>query len=361
MRRTPSAMPLSKAITLFDENVKALAQAAKVGDPRGISRVLGLTAYLRRNLSAQQLLSLAGVLLPGAGADDKAFFSKVLGGEGKWGAALAGEPVTLSAVSASGVVDSSAARVYLHVLAVGCAMRKGAHAIASQGALHLLSMLQKEETVIKGFRPRVYQMLALCYEKLGTSAALRPQLVRAYGLASVKHDSQSQAVLLNLLLRNYIKAGLIEPAEKFIKNANAVEKMADSAVSVNQQARFLYYWGELLCDVSALLPSASSRAWRLLAKLTRAFLNAFVERSCRCRCRHRPRTRRCRARPPLRTSRLLGPLYITQAKSVQSSSTTTRPTQACHRLSARRPRVPAARFASQSSSCRALCRCSWVG
>ena len=89
-------------------------------------------------------------------------------------------------------------------------------------------------------------MLALCHEKLGTAAFLRPQLVRAYGLASVKHDSQSQAVLLNLLLRNYIKAGLIEAAEKFIKNANAVEKMADSAISVNQQARFLYYWGEQL-------------------------------------------------------------------------------------------------------------------
>ncbi len=239
-------MPSSKAITLFDENVKALVLAGKNGDPRAVSRVLGLTAFLRRNLSAQQLLSLASLLLPGASTEEKSFFSKVLDNQGKWGVALEDEPATVSAISAKDVVDSAAARVYLHVLAVGFAMREGTYKVAAEGALRLIAMLDKDDSVMKGFRPRVYQMLALCHEKLGTAAILRPQLVRAYGLASVKHDSQSQAVLLNLLLRNYIKAGLIEAAEKFIKNANAVEKMADSAISVNQQARFLYYWGEQL-------------------------------------------------------------------------------------------------------------------
>ena len=247
---------MPKEITLLNENLKVLAQATRAGDSKGISRILGLTAYLRRNLSAQQLLSVAGIILPKSDEASRSLFVKVLGNVGKWGASLEADAKTLSALSAKGVVDSLCAKVYLYILAVGYAMRTGKYTEAAEGAIRLVAMLENEDSVLRGFLPRVYMMLSLCYEKLGTSAALRPQLVQAYGLASSKHDTQSQAVVLNLLLRNYIKAGLIESAEKFIKNANAVEKMSDSAISVNQQARFLYYWGECLAFcLKAKLPS----------------------------------------------------------------------------------------------------------
>lgn len=58
--------------------------------------------------------------------------------------------------------------------------------------------------------------------------------------ATLRHDEEGQAVLLNLLLRNYLHYNLFDQADKFI----AKSKFPETA-SNNEGARYLYYTGRI--------------------------------------------------------------------------------------------------------------------
>lgn len=64
--------------------------------------------------------------------------------------------------------------------------------------------------------------------------------------ATLRHDADGQAVLLNLLLRNYLTFNLYDQAEKLVSKSIFPE-LANN----NEWARYLYYTGGLL----SVLPS----------------------------------------------------------------------------------------------------------
>ncbi|KFG62919.1 PCI domain-containing protein [Toxoplasma gondii RUB] len=68
---------------------------------------------------------------------------------------------------------------------------------------------------------------------------VRAKLLNAYTVASVQHDTMTQATVLNLLLRNYIASNQYELALKLISKACFPENLRSNA----QQARHLYYLG----------------------------------------------------------------------------------------------------------------------
>ena len=66
--------------------------------------------------------------------------------------------------------------------------------------------------------------------------------MKVYRTASLRHDTITQATVLNLLLRNYLEYNLYDQANKFISNIN---EFRDVAASSNQHARYLYYTGRI--------------------------------------------------------------------------------------------------------------------
>ncbi|CBZ51272.1 proteasome subunit p58, related [Neospora caninum Liverpool] len=70
---------------------------------------------------------------------------------------------------------------------------------------------------------------------------VRAKLLSAYTVASVQHDTMSQATVLNLLLRNYISCNQYELALKLNSKACFPENLRSNA----QQARHLYYLGSI--------------------------------------------------------------------------------------------------------------------
>ena len=67
------------------------------------------------------------------------------------------------------------------------------------------------------------------------------QLHDAHRTACLRHDEQGQAVLLNLLTRNYLHFNMHDQANKLISKANFPE-----GVSNNQFVRHLFFKGMVL-------------------------------------------------------------------------------------------------------------------
>lgn len=58
--------------------------------------------------------------------------------------------------------------------------------------------------------------------------------------ATLRHDADGQATLLNLLLRNYLHYSLYDQAEKLVSKSVFPEQANN-----NEWARYLYYTGEV--------------------------------------------------------------------------------------------------------------------
>ena len=57
--------------------------------------------------------------------------------------------------------------------------------------------------------------------------------------ATLRHDADGQATLLNLLLRNYLHYSLYDQAEKLVSKSVFPEQASN-----NEWVRYLYYTGE---------------------------------------------------------------------------------------------------------------------
>lgn len=62
----------------------------------------------------------------------------------------------------------------------------------------------------------------------------------AYRTATLRHDDETQATLLNLLLRNYFVHNLYDQADKLVSKSTFPEKAGN-----NQAARYAYYLGRI--------------------------------------------------------------------------------------------------------------------
>lgn len=76
------------------------------------------------------------------------------------------------------------------------------------------------------------------YELVGRLKEIRSFLHTRLRSATIKHDSDGQVMLLNLLLRNYIQFNLYDQADKLVSKSVFPE-----SASNNDWARFLYYLG----------------------------------------------------------------------------------------------------------------------
>lgn len=87
---------------------------------------------------------------------------------------------------------------------------------------------------------KFFSYYSLCFERAGCLSAARPELLVTYRRACVRHDEMCQAVLLNLILRNFLHYNLYEQADTLSSKAPFPE-----GASNNQLCRYLYYMGRV--------------------------------------------------------------------------------------------------------------------
>jgi len=88
---------------------------------------------------------------------------------------------------------------------------------------------------------KAYFYYSRCYEMVHKLEDIRVTLLNAYRTASLRHNDEAQAVLVNAILRNYLEYNLYDQAEKFVTNIAFKEESTSS----NQYARYLYYQGKI--------------------------------------------------------------------------------------------------------------------
>jgi 26S proteasome regulatory subunit N3 len=88
---------------------------------------------------------------------------------------------------------------------------------------------------------KAYYYFSYTFERVGRLADVRPILLKLYRTSCVRHDEMGQAVLLNLILRNFLHYNMIDQARLLSSRAGDFPESASN----NQFCRFLYYMARI--------------------------------------------------------------------------------------------------------------------
>lgn len=119
------------------------------------------------------------------------------------------------------------------------------------------------------FFSKVYYYSGFIYEKIGQLNEFVPHFLDAYRAACHRNDEQTQATLINYILRSYINDQLYTQAANFIEICNLPEN-----VSPNQQARNLYYESKIQA-VQMKYPEAQAHVIQSIRKASEFTGKAF--------------------------------------------------------------------------------------
>lgn len=109
---------------------------------------------------------------------------------------------------------------------------------ASAACVHELSRTNRR--TLDQINARLLQLHSLAHEHCNKLESIRNELMKLYRTSVLRHDSCGQEVLINLILRNFLKHSQFEQAEKFRTKAQRPEAQS------NQQAcRYLFYLGQI--------------------------------------------------------------------------------------------------------------------
>lgn len=117
--------------------------------------------------------------------------------------------------------------------------RKAALTLAKESAAKIQSLNRRTMDPIGA---KIWWAYGRAYEVVDPEhlASLRPELLAAQRTAALRRDDDTQAVLINLLLRNYLHYNLFSQADKFVSKTNFPQSAANP-----QLARNHFYLGRI--------------------------------------------------------------------------------------------------------------------
>jgi len=131
--------------------------------------------------------------------------------------------------------------IYLNLLLLVHLIDKKLYEKAEKFAGKLLNKMVKENRrSLDPLAARVYFYHSRVYELVGKAEEVRSILNARLRTAALVHDTDTQATILNCLLRNYLNYNLIDQAEK-LSSKSSLPEMASN----NEWARYLYYTGRI--------------------------------------------------------------------------------------------------------------------
>lgn len=216
------------------QNFTLLERAVSTIESRFTTRVLRTTASIRKRLTADLLAQAIRDIYP-KDSTDKARLLNYLGKD--------------SVVMDVDVDDSGKDNppilpeidLYLHLLLMIYLLDKQEFEKGIQLSNETIAKIQSlNRRTLDQLSARVYFYYARFYELTSNLAVIRPALLAAQRTATLRHDDDSQATLLNLLLRNYFHYNLYDQADKLVSKTTFPETAGN-----NQQARYMYYLGRI--------------------------------------------------------------------------------------------------------------------
>ncbi|KNC72016.1 hypothetical protein SARC_15435, partial [Sphaeroforma arctica JP610] len=87
---------------------------------------------------------------------------------------------------------------------------------------------------------RAFYYYGRAFELAGKFSEIRKPLLNALRTATLRHDKDGQATLINLLLRSYLHYSLFDQAHKLVSKSAFPENASN-----NELARYMYYLGRI--------------------------------------------------------------------------------------------------------------------
>jgi len=146
-------------------------------------------------------------------------------------------------VDKSGYKESTELRVYFHLLVLVHLIdhRDMDQALKAANDLIDFYTANTHRRNLDSLSPRVFFYYARVYELNGRLSDIRGRLLALQRTVTLRHNFKGQAAILNLLLRNYLSANLIDQADKLLAKTEFKEETAGA----HQLARYYYYQGRI--------------------------------------------------------------------------------------------------------------------
>jgi len=238
-----------KASLLSDikTNVNFCKKSAETKEVRFILRALRRSSLLRKKITKQVLIEVIESNFPENHPQRESllqFLSKVPEDEV--------EMVDVSdsqsgSKSPSVAKDSNElipeAEIYLSLLVLISLIDKKLYNLALDCSVELVNRLKDSVMAIRNLDPlraKIYFYYSRAFELSNRLSDIRAELLAAYRTATLRHEPITQAVVLNLLLRNYLAYNLYDQADKLVSKIKEFKEP-----SSNQFARYLYYTGRI--------------------------------------------------------------------------------------------------------------------
>jgi len=218
------------ALTYEDirEQLQVIEKSVQNKEPRFMLRVLRQLATTRRKLTPAVLYRLVRTYIPDSSSAKAQLLEFIAHKEPKEDAIKV-------------IVKSGLPEIYVNLLVIIYLMDNTRLDQAIKCSDALISK------VIPITKPSFHMLAARCffyhsrvYELSGRLHEVRTMLHARLRTATLRHDTEGQAMLLNLLLRNYIFYNLYEQAEKLISKTTFPENANN-----NESARYLFYLGKI--------------------------------------------------------------------------------------------------------------------
>lgn len=253
---TPPPAPVDPEEALIGDLRRALAvldKAVASKELRLIARMLRGTGALRPRLDAPMLIRFVRCYVPEGYPARERIFNALLAVPEKAADEMNvdGEEVALKKDAAPGVNASAISSpspsalpevsAYLHLLAVLVLLDAKCNEAALKVSEALVDYNAGQNLrTLDDISARAFFYYARSVEINGSLSSIRSRLLSAYRTSVLRHDAACQAMLLNLLLRNYIAYNLYDQADKLISRAPFPETRSN-----NQLARNLFFTGRI--------------------------------------------------------------------------------------------------------------------
>ncbi|KNE68362.1 hypothetical protein AMAG_13020 [Allomyces macrogynus ATCC 38327] len=233
----PAAAPVktedAQALFLADikHNVALLEKAVAVHETRFVTRVLRTTSAIRRRLTQEYLVKAIAQSLPAGNALASTYLSK-----------LDADVMQTDDDATATPAVAPEVETYLGLLTIVFLHDQKKYQEGLDVATSVVQAIQHaNRRSLDQIAAKVYFYYARFHELLGFEAALRPALLAFHRTATLRHDHESTATLLNLILRSLLNANLIEQADKLMSKSGGLPATASN----NQLVRFMYYQGRI--------------------------------------------------------------------------------------------------------------------
>lgn len=250
-----------------------IAKTASTLDTYFVWRGLKELSTLRKHrLRAETLSALVNVLYPDS-SDFKIPLLKAINGKKKTSVAKAeeiraGYPASFyEVVGEKGIDVAAEINSFVHLLVVLYLLDNGKY--EELDTFHKKIIIPKllefyNQRFLDLINAKLWFYVVICDELLGRSSdpVTRAKMIMFFKTASLKHDNETKAMLITLIMRSFLAAGEVEAASDFVSKV----EFTPTDVSSPVEARYYFY----LSKISAIQLDYSSANEYIIAAIRKA-------------------------------------------------------------------------------------------